>query len=48
VRPDVYVRCRRVLREVLFLQVGGIVQREGRIVNVLAREVVGMQLKGDH
>jgi len=31
-----------VLREVLFLQVGGIVQREGRIVNVLARDVVGI------
>ncbi len=42
VRPDVYVQFRRVLREVLFLQVRGRLQREGQIVNVLARDVVGI------
>lgn len=35
VRPDVYVRYRRVLREAVFMQVAGRVQREGRVTNVL-------------
>jgi len=43
VRPDVYVRFRRVLRDVLFLRVHGIFQRQGQIVNILAWEVLPMQ-----
>jgi error-prone DNA polymerase len=37
VRPDIYVRYRRVLRGALFLEVQGELQREGSVVNLLAR-----------
>jgi hypothetical protein len=40
VRPDVYTRYRRVLREALLLIVEGTVQRKGGVINLLAWQVL--------
>ncbi len=39
VRPNVYVRYRKVIRETAFLIVEGDVERQGLIVNIVAREL---------
>jgi error-prone DNA polymerase len=39
VRPDVYVRYRKVLRESSFLIVEGYVEKQGIVTNVVAREI---------
>lgn len=39
VRPNVYVRYRKVIRETAFLIVEGDIERQGLIVNIVAREL---------
>jgi hypothetical protein len=38
VRPDVYVRYRKVLRGTSLIIVEGVVERQGTVTNVVARE----------
>jgi DNA polymerase III alpha subunit len=39
VRPDVFMRYRKVLRDSSFLIVDGYVERQGIVTNVIAREI---------
>lgn len=42
VRPDVYVRYRKVLRSTAFIIVEGIIEQQGLVTNVVAREIRAM------